>query len=885
MTDGADLSRALRSLVIGQIEALVAALAPGWRLPRVLGGHPVGSDVRADLAFTLGHLGEGGVLEVAGDPVAHAIAEVLRPIDGPGTHTFFSYRVAETVARYGPLEVNQLCTAWSADEVANLAEACDSTSWLPLLDDPALPANYAAVLARCELARERLGLPTDPTVVADLLTRTTTLLGSNPLGYLDDDRSNGGRYDIYTLDLYLFCEPFASHLPNWEAGLGHAIELAGHTVADNGAAISWGRSTGLLGLCHTIELAALAVERAVEPSRWLTLASVAVEHLAPWFRDGLTTAHQRRSPYRYRGPARRLQLTLDALGKLAWAANRIDAAGPAVECLRPRSDAFPPVDRWIPFEEDRPLGVWAFRSPHAAFTLPVVGTAWSDYLAAPRQPGRFETPVDRPLAVLGPTVLRGETAHVAAGTPSMVIHHEGCLTVVHDGFATFGGLGNEPGRILDGTRQARVGVDRRTVWVDETLTFAEAPDAVVVQVAEPASQPLVVQVDTGLTSVTSTVDVAGIPEWRSFWGELPTLHQIDDEPAPEMAFRWSVTPVLRVASDAPHHWYHRSLYDPMAPWVTDRAMHRPHWEHPEGDERLRAIDVYHLHWPEWVFDTDVDAARRFVDQLRRCEVRLVWTQHNLLPHREGDFSELYRIIAAAADGVIHHSAWGRERALAERAYRPGALHQVIPHGHWAALGGARDADVRSAVETELGLHPCALRIGVVGAPRPGKDTAGFIDAFARCRRDDLGLLVLSLDADDDPTTTGPATPDDPRIRALPYEFVDRSRWNARLAAIDVLAFPFRPDARMLTTGVFADAIGAGLPALVSGWGFLAEVLGTAGIPMGDTVESWTAALDGLDPDAVAEAAARSLALQDAYDWDRIAADTRTFLEDVAALRP
>jgi hypothetical protein len=61
-------------------------------------------------------------------------------------------------------------------------------------------------------------------------------------------------------------------------------------------------------------------------------------------------------------------------------------------------------------------------------------------------------------------------------------------------------------------------------------------------------------------------------------------------------------------------------------------------------------------------------------------------------------------------------------------------------------------------------------------------------------------------------------------------------------------------------------------------------MGAAGIPMGDTPAEWTAAIDALDGDVVTAAGAASAALQTRYDWGRIAAVTRTFVEDVAALR-
>jgi glycosyltransferase involved in cell wall biosynthesis len=873
------LAEQLRSFAFEHVDTLARDHFAGWNLPRMFAGHRVGADVRADLAFTLGHLAGGGVREVAGTPIDDAVAAVLRPIDGAATHTFFSYRVAETLATHGPLEDNPLLVGWSGAERAEVVRACDSTDWIPLLGESFLPANYAAVLARCELGRRRLGLDVDGQVLSDLLERAAALFARNPTGLLDDDPDGGGRYDIYSVDLYLFCEPFAAELMHWERGLAQVLDLVGHTVGDDGTPIAWGRSTGLLGACHTIELAALAVEgeppRSPEPQRWIRRAQVAADRLGGWFRDGVTTAHQHRSPYRYRGPARRLQLTLDALGKLAWAANRLDALETEVVASAP-DEAFGADDAWVPFEERRPLGVWCYRSGHLAFSLPVTGTAWSDYLPAPRQPGRFETPVDRALAVGTPTVVVDGRTYASGGVPAAVRHAPASLTLGYDGYPELGGLEGAP-TTLAGERAVTMRVERRTLHVDEHLRFEQVPDAVVLQVADAAHGPIVVEAGGAHPAVVSTVDTAGIHEWRSFWGELPRVHQIDLEPATSMSFSWSATPVLQVVTDSSHHWYLRSLYDPMAPWVIDRDMHRPAIEHPNALERLRWVDVYHLHWPEWVFDTDVEAAQRFLDLLDAAGTRLVWTQHNLLPHRDGDFADLYALFAGAAHGVIHHSEWGRSRSLAARLYRPDARHAVIPHGHWADLAGQRSAELRGRAERELDLEPCAVRIGIIGAPRPGKLTTEFIEAFRASRRDDVQLLVTSLEPDE-----VAAMVDDPRLRVLPYEFVDREVYNRRLAAIDVLAFPFAADTQMLTTGVFADAVGQGLPALVTGWGFLTEVLGDAGLAMGDTPESWTSAIDALDATVLSRAAEASDALRATYDWSRIASMTRTLLEDVVA---
>src|SRR4029453_18755572 len=140
-------------------------------------------------------------------------------------------------------------------------------------------------------------------------------------------------------------------------------------------------------------------------------------------------------------------------------------------------------------------------------------------------------------------------------------------------------------------------------------------------------------------------------------------------------------------------------------------------------------------------------------------------------------------------------------------------------------------------EAELDLTPCALRIGLVGAPRPGKHTQLLLDGFHASRRDDVQLLVLCLD--------GEPVPDDSRITALPYAEVPRDEYDRRLATIDVLALPPH-GGTYLTPGQAADAVGAGIPALTSPWPYLAEVLGGLAIPYGRTAADLAATIDGLD---------------------------------------
>jgi glycosyltransferase involved in cell wall biosynthesis len=853
-------------------------VAPGLSLPATLAGHRVDADAHADLVFTLGLLREAGVARVGDLDVEEVIHERLAATVAHRTHTFFSYRIAETVVRLGGL------TALDPATRAVVVEAVDSRDWIPLLDEGVLPRNYAVVLARCELGRAALGLDVDAEVLDGLVARVAALLGEHPEGWLDDSTSGRGQVDMYTVDAYLFAEPFADRLgPVWDRGLDSAARLVAAVATPGGAALPWGRSIGALAVCHSAELAALVLRRAAtapggdrtggdDPRRWWALARAAADGAPGWFDGGLVVAHKRRSPFRYRGPFRRLQMTLDCAGKLVAAALDLRRAGaepPGVVA----GAAFPAGDEWVGFGEG--IGVWARRDARLGFALPVVGGPGADYAPSPRHPGRFDVPTDQPLACFVPVAWRGDARFAPGGRARAVAHGPGALDLAHDGFhATAAPLGEEPER-LAARRRARYRVDGRSLVVDEELDFDDRPPgALAVLVPEVPGQPLHVTAEGPAVARVTTVDVDGLAEWRSVNGELRAVHQVELDPGLEVRFRWTVTAKLRVVSTAHHHWYHQCLYAPLA----DRVDVRPVPYHLLDDPaRLAAAladaDVFHLHWPEWLTGPSARRAGRVAAAVRATGVPVVWTQHNLAPHVAPDDTELYQPWADIAAGVIHHSEWGR-RAVADRyAFAPGARHRVIPHGHWGSLMTALATTDRAEAERELGMAPCALRIGLVGAPRPGKDTRLLLDGFHAATRPDAQLLVLSHD--------GEPVPDDPRITVLPYDEVPREVYDRRLATIDVLALPLE-GGTYLTTGQVADAVGAGIPALVSSWPYLSEVLGGLAIPYGRTAADLAAAIDALDDATLARARAAVGERQDALDWGPAAEATWALLDEVAA---
>lgn len=859
------LSDHLVDRVQEHLERFVAAHTPGWRVPGMFAGHAMGPEVTADLAFTLGLLHEAGVAEVASTPIADALDQILRRIDGPGCNTFYSYRVAETLGRFGSFDDNPITEGWPRDRLDNLARAIDSTGYVEYFDAGFFPKNFAAVLARCEHARAAIGVDIDETIRDRLVAQLTEVMDASPTGYLDDSQTGIGRYDIYTADVYLFTLPLEPFLgERWRRGVSAALDLVERVGATDGSAITWGRSTGALSCCLTIELAALGIGRDLvdAPDEWLARGANAAERFEDWIASGLITTHKHRSTYHYRGPQRRLQMTLDCLGKLADSALLLRAAPDQTIEASPLEQAFPDRDELVVLDADRNAAVWTHRSKELAFVIPFIGGTISDYLAAPRNPGVFEVPVDAPLATGVPLLWAGFGYSVGGGLPTSLSMADGEVTATYDGFP----VGNEMELGADstpapGARTVRYRVDGSTLHIDEEIEFPRPPQMMSIQMTETARRRLDVRFDSDQPHATSTIDVEGLKEYRSFWGELPRVHQIDVEAAATTRVRWSVRPRLRVGVSQRTDAYMATIYDPLDP-VVDISQFPIGTVHQgeAADAPIAGIDLFHNHWPEWLTMQDEEVHRAFIERLKANGVRIVWTQHNLEPHGKQASSTIYQAWADGADAVVHHSEWGRAEATARYRFGSDAIHRVIPHPHW---GPRYPASLdREAAAARLGLPDCAIRLGIVGAPRAEKDVQSVIDAVHECSRPDIGLFVGSLRDED--------VPDDPRIVAPEYRHVSHADYVDRIAACDVLVLPYESTG-MLTTGVPADAIAAGRAMLASPWPYLAEHLDGAALTYDGTVDGLIELVEALTVDEVNHAAEAAIALRERTDPSVVAA--------------
>ena len=871
IADSRALGDALVGFTVDTVLALRHAHFPDWRIPRSFAGHAVDADVRADLLYTLTHLADAGVTELDGTPIDTVIAAQLRQVDGARTHTFFSYRVAETLLRRGPFAGNPLLVDATDAQRAEIDQATDSGTWVELLDAGKLPRNYAAVLSRVELRRHELGL-TGADTLGGLVDRLHTLLAENPWHFLDDSHDGSGRYDIYTADIWLFCEPLASRLgPLWADGARAALDLVDTVAGPDGAAIPWGRSTGVLATTLTVELAALALRSDLRDDRaaaWVRRGVDAFRATAARFApDGVCDAHRGRNQDAYRGPARRLQLTLDVLGKLAWAGAALRAHDPVP--VGTPAVTYRAVDTLVRFHPEQAAGVWVHATRGRRVVVPFVGASRSHYQPALHDPGTFEVPVDNEQVVVAPLVITSTRAVTTGELPVAVDAEPDRVTARWDVLSLSGrGLDTTTLDPLPGGCTTTVAVDRRTVVVTHDLTVDEPASAVAMQIPETARAPLAVTLDADVAHATTVVEVEGIAEWSSPYSGIVRVHQVDVEPAARTTLTGRIAPKLRVASTAYGHWYDRLLYETLDDRVAE--VPSPLGIQADPDVALADVELLHLHWPEWFGFDDRALHEDLIARLADRGVPVVWTAHNLTPHDRNPeaFDPIYQRWAETVDGVIHHTAWGRDQMLARYRFRPDCRHEVIAHGHFGALWPAATTITRADAEARLGLAPAAIRIGLVGAPRADKHVGEFLRAVTETTRADLQVVCWSL-------AWGETAPDDPRIAiADQYRHADEVTYSTRLAACDAIAFPFDPVGDMLATGTVADAIGVGIPALVSDWPYLTETLGDAGIRVGHTAAEIAAGLDALTRERLDAARAATLGLRPAYEWAPLA--TRTF---------
>jgi len=247
------------------------------------------------------------------------------------------------------------------------------------------------------------------------------------------------------------------------------------------------------------------------------------------------------------------------------------------------------------------------------------------------------------------------------------------------------------------------------------------------------------------------------------------------------------------------------------------------------DSSRASVDLLHLHWLSGLymarFRTPIQVARflRWLGRAHQLGYRIVWTAHNLLPHRRPVpplHRWLRRVVVARADVVITHCEWAR-RELLDRFPAARSVH-VIPHGHYLGVYPL-DAS-RAAARSGLGIDSGSFVYLSLGNIARYKGIDILVDEFSLRNRPDERLLIAGRDRDRRLVRRLMAVAaEDPRIVFRPG-FVPEEEIQLYLAAADVLVCPFR---EILGSGSVINGMSHGLPIIAPAIGCLPELVSPA----------------------------------------------------------
>lgn len=241
------------------------------------------------------------------------------------------------------------------------------------------------------------------------------------------------------------------------------------------------------------------------------------------------------------------------------------------------------------------------------------------------------------------------------------------------------------------------------------------------------------------------------------------------------------------------------------------------------------IDVLHFHWLYGLYMNRLRTpwqARAFVTRFRLAQqlgYRIVWTAHNVMPHRDAALRPLHayirRLMMAEADAVIVHCEVGRRELLA-RLPRARPTH-VVPIGSYA---GVYPITVnRSQARARLGIDAAAFVYLALGNIAAYKGLERFAAVFHAAAGPDDIALIAGRDRDTRLVARlRRAAAADDRLQ-LHARFVPDDEMQYMLRAADVMVAPFT---RILTSSSVMVGLSYGLPVIAPDLGCLPELLGS-----------------------------------------------------------
>lgn len=238
------------------------------------------------------------------------------------------------------------------------------------------------------------------------------------------------------------------------------------------------------------------------------------------------------------------------------------------------------------------------------------------------------------------------------------------------------------------------------------------------------------------------------------------------------------------------------------------------------------IQVLHLHWLYGLYMARLWTPVRYglflarYHYARRLGYGIVWTAHNILPHRM-PFPPLHyyvrRLFMETADGVVAHCQYGRAELL-RRFPRQKPIY-VIPHGNYDGVHpitmSRQEAREQLQIEAERFVYLFLGNLSVY------KGIDRFIDAFLEVAGPrDVALVAGRNRAASDVERLLAVAGADERFRVYPG-FIPEDVMQRYLLAGDVMVFAFD---QILTSGSVILGMTHGLPIIAPALGCLPELV-------------------------------------------------------------
>lgn len=243
-------------------------------------------------------------------------------------------------------------------------------------------------------------------------------------------------------------------------------------------------------------------------------------------------------------------------------------------------------------------------------------------------------------------------------------------------------------------------------------------------------------------------------------------------------------------------------------------------------------DIFHLHWPDLMLRhksllrIHIKAWRllRKINEVKKRGGKIVWTAHNLEPHKMplGSFAlRLWQKILSTLDGVIYLNRQGQEQLEKSYPSLRGKSSAVIPHGHYIGVY----PPCRNDFLQRLGIEQSKTHLLFFGKIRSHKGISSLLEAFGGIREDRANLIIAGQpDKQEHDSISNSTHFKKNNIRTL-LRHIQDDEITGLFQAVDAVVLPYR---NILNSGTAILALSMQRPVVAPRVGSLPELQKTYG---------------------------------------------------------